>query len=599
MNSLLLSAVVFGCLLEPVMAWNETQQLALALAPKFSGTLSIMGSVFIITDIVKSREKLGRTYSRILLVMSLYDFFTSIAQGLSTWPIPAETQGVKFASGTTFTCNFQGFFTQLGVGAPMYNCSLSFYYLIVIAFAFSEDRVRQIEGFMHFIPLSFSIGSAIAGLPLTLYNSAGLWCWIAALPGTCVNGNKPEGEGECRRGEMAWVYRWAIYYGPVWLSVVTITLNMGAVSYLVWAKERASNRFRFGHPSNLTSSSAASDAGSNDGELMDKNARAKAQAGSVTRYFASKRQKVKQKKRAGLSSQVFWQAFYYVVGFYITWITPTVLRMLQTIDKPVPFWVVMCMSILLPLQGFFNFLVYVRPRVVQYRNRHPENGLFNAIARAVRRTITVMYVSDSRAFTETEAQDIEVLDPCYALQVEKEEEHRRLSQEKLKIAEKDKLEYKENDEPHDNHVEKAPSAPRTTMEQRRLDEMRLLEEEDPSFHEGESIHMDVGCNSGDLGKNASIRSNGDCAPTDDNPSSLSSSGRQIVSGSGHGTIHDSAHQLSDIAHSNPGEESDERNQPTTTTQIAPMDGEDETTGPPTQRPYFYPEFLGDPDFFFT
>ena len=79
--------------------------------------------------------------------MSCYDFLTSIAQGLSTWPIPADS-GVVYAAGTTFTCSFQGFFTQLGVGAPMYNCSLSFYYLIVIAFAFSEDRVKQIEWFM-------------------------------------------------------------------------------------------------------------------------------------------------------------------------------------------------------------------------------------------------------------------------------------------------------------------------------------------------------------------------------------------------------------------------------------------------------------------
>lgn len=480
------------------MAWTLRQQRALAIVPKISGSMSIMGSIFIITDILKSREKLGRTYSRILLVMSCYDFFTSVAQALSTWPIPEGTDDVQYAAGTTFTCTFQGFFTQLGVGAPMYNCALSFYYLIVIAFAFSETKVKRIEWFMHGIPLLLSFGTAIAGLPLTLYNSAGLWCWISSLPDTC--GNTPEGDGECERGDNAWIYRWAIYYGPVWFCVLTITFNMVIVSYLVWAKERASQKFQFGQKSTLSCSVVSQGSTRNGmGESVNryygennenKTSEAKANAGRIAKFFAKRQQKQQRKKKPGLASQVFWQAFYYVVGFYVTWICPTLLRLLQTIEKPVPFWVVMAMATLLPFQGFFNFMVYVRPRVVQYQHRHPEKGLLNAMSRAINRTITVLYTSDSRAFTETEVQDIEALDPCYALQIEKEEEkaeRRRTSQE---VITKSKLmTFKHHGDDISGHnIEKSPFHD-SISEQLRLDEMKLLEEDDPSFYEGQSSRL--------------------------------------------------------------------------------------------------------------
>ena len=240
----------------------------------------------------------------------------------------------------------------------MYNCSLSFYYVLVIAFAMNEATVRYYEWFMHLIPLTFSFGTAIAGLPLTLYNPSGLWCWIAALPGGCVHGNNPEGTGECQRGLYAWIYRWAIYYGPLWLSIVVITFNMTVVSYLVWAKEKASLRFRFGYnnPSNLTASVTGDhdpdpSHGESDAANVRSTTRSKLRASITARKH--RRKNKKQKEKHGLASQVFWQAFYYVLAFYITWIAPTILRMRQTLGKSVPFGIMMAMACLLPLQGKF------------------------------------------------------------------------------------------------------------------------------------------------------------------------------------------------------------------------------------------------------
>jgi hypothetical protein len=387
----------------------------------------LQGSLFIIVDVVKSKQKMSRTYCRILLGLSLYDALTSFAQGLSTWPIPAGTAGVKFASGTTTTCNFQGFFTQFGVGAPFYNCSLSVYYLVVIAFAFSESRVKRLEWLMHLIPISFSLATAIAGIPLNLYNSAGLWCWIAALPGVCVNGNNPAGKGECIRGENAWIYQWAIYYAEVWFCVLTITINMSIVTYIVWTKENASLKYQFGS-SRYNSTLQESE------EVRVKDFR-RSRFGFKASVARSRGTIALNRPR--LASQVFWQSFYYVIGFYITWIFPTVLRFMQTIGKTPPFFVLIAMACMLPLQGklnfqadrfagalypieilpfflstqkhecegFLNCLIYVRARVVQYQLRHPEYGLCSAITRSIRRTVALTYSSESRPYFEAELQD--------------------------------------------------------------------------------------------------------------------------------------------------------------------------------------------------
>ena len=61
------------------------------------------------------------------------------------------------------------------------------------------------------------------------------------------------------------------------------------------------------------------------------------------------------------------QALFYVSAFYITWTFPTTLRILQTIEVQVPYAVFLCAVIFTPLQGFFNSIIYLRPRFLRYR----------------------------------------------------------------------------------------------------------------------------------------------------------------------------------------------------------------------------------------
>ena len=89
--------------------------VALALIPKFGGTLSMFSSSFIIAEsLADHRKGKGTPIQRTLVGMSAVDIAATFAWFLSTWPLPKGT--APFAVGNTATCNFQGFLLQLAIG---------------------------------------------------------------------------------------------------------------------------------------------------------------------------------------------------------------------------------------------------------------------------------------------------------------------------------------------------------------------------------------------------------------------------------------------------------------------------------------------------
>lgn len=82
------------------------------------------------------------------------------------------------------------------------------------------------------------------------------------------------------------------------------------------------------------------------------------------------KEKVSLKWRGGtgnaqnrLSSRVFWQSIWYLGAFYLTWPPYLALQYMWAADNYfTEYGLILSAGILVPLQGFWNFLVYVRPR---------------------------------------------------------------------------------------------------------------------------------------------------------------------------------------------------------------------------------------------
>lgn len=298
-------------------------------------------------DVLTSSKRRQRVYHHIILSLSLCDFVIDLATFMSTWPIPTDTSGVWAASGTTQTCTTQGYFLQLAIMAPLYNAALSLYYLLMIKYSWSEERLKRLRIPIHAIILTFGIGTSIAGLPLTLYNPANLWCWIAPLPFGCLESAANGGVTTCERGDnAATVYRWAFFYAPLWTAVAFATVAMILVCWTVWAHETQLLRRWYQRSTSFavhTSPTAL--------------------------------------QRREMTRKVTVQALCYVGAFYLTWVWSSMIRIQQSISGETEYALALLTGIFLPSQGFFNFLVYVRPRYHRYREQNPSTRPLSIIGR--------------------------------------------------------------------------------------------------------------------------------------------------------------------------------------------------------------------------
>lgn len=344
---------------------TESQQVALALVPKFTAGLSMVGSCIIIADVFRRRKQNKRaTYHRLLFGMSICDFVMSFGIFLSTWTMPKGTPYVWGAQGNTQTCTFQGFLEQISVAAVMYNASLGIYYLVTIRNSWAKPRVHRLEPWLHSVPLVFGISTMIAGLFLHLYNY-GIWdCWIAPYPNDCKESWLNGGETNCERGDNASLYQWLFDLIPKWASIILVTICMILVFRSVRRTERAQNRYEFeGTGQQILKRSTISDSAIRSTKNL-----------SVT--FASSSivlsTPAPQKKKKSCSNMVAQQAYLYVGALYITWIPVVILRLTQLIAGVTHYEMILTVAITIPLQGFWNCCVYLRPRYAKLRQEQKE-----------------------------------------------------------------------------------------------------------------------------------------------------------------------------------------------------------------------------------
>ncbi|KAG7371986.1 hypothetical protein IV203_018129 [Nitzschia inconspicua] len=211
-------------------SWSYTQKAVLAVIPKITSILSLLGSGWIIievlTDTSGPRPKLQHPYHRLLFAMSVYDVLESIWNFASTWAIPRGTNGVVWALGTTATCSAQGFFLTLSVAVPIYNALLSLYYVLVINYRYSDDTLKRwVEPAMHTAAGGWAFFTALYSAFTGLLNNANLWCWIAPLPQGCKDSRRYGEEANCVRGDNWWIYRWAFYFAPLWACIFMATVS--------------------------------------------------------------------------------------------------------------------------------------------------------------------------------------------------------------------------------------------------------------------------------------------------------------------------------------------------------------------------------------
>jgi len=401
---------------------SDAKEKAIAIIPKFTAFASICGSLYILQDILRahfqnnnnSRFRKATTtngqrrssprrginkktlfnsaFYRLMLCLSLSDLLASTAMFMTTWPIPKDeyvdgnpSELVYGNMGNRQTCTAQGFFIQLSIICPMYNALLALYYLLTIRHGWKEqDFQKKVEYVGQNIVISWGLGTAITGLVLKSYNNcSNIWCWIAQYPMGCGNG--PD-QTPCEYGENADVLRWIFYYGPLWVSIVLVTVSMILVYSYVRTLEVKTNEYTNKY--------------SQQGSIISTQCRSSKSNSSNTNGKNRNNERSKAVANQGL---------FYAGSFALVWLFSTINRAMQLTDCKRPWWIKFLMAVFEPSQGFFNFLVFVRPLFLRYLQHKKELRIKKGEStKGTKTTETTPSESDMSVVTQTRLSEVSV-----------------------------------------------------------------------------------------------------------------------------------------------------------------------------------------------
>jgi hypothetical protein len=156
--------------------WDESQLVDITILQRTMGTISLVGSSYVIQDVLQNKQKRNHTFHRLMVGLSTSDILSSFfVHMLSTTPLPKGYH--VFAVGNVATCDAQGFIMFLCFfTTTLYNCSLATYYLVQLKYNWSERRIKTLEKRLHIVPWSVGLIIAIVGLVLKLYGPLGFGC---------------------------------------------------------------------------------------------------------------------------------------------------------------------------------------------------------------------------------------------------------------------------------------------------------------------------------------------------------------------------------------------------------------------------------------
>ncbi|KAL3936992.1 MAG: hypothetical protein SGBAC_007807 [Bacillariaceae sp.] len=392
---------------------SDVQEMVLALVPIPSAALSIFGSTCIIYMSLKSRnERLWTPYTRLLMGMSICDIISSMTLAVAAFMRPQES-GRVWTFGSEATCSAVGLLTQFSYSGLFYNAMLSLYFLLSTRFRLKNDVItRRFEPIMHFLSLGFPIVTGVVGAVMGVYSTttSELGCWVNDFPRGCI------GE-ECLSITIGWYY----FGMPFLISLAIIGLSNVIILHFVRKKTNStilsqsrsgrssapvgdlgdSSRSLTSKPGNFNDPASATEGGSSlflssPTSIQDSNPQDGASSAPSLSFITSsfRRQSSwrtsksvtdttetdvqrQQMKRLRLVSS---QALLFVASFILTAGWLGLLRIIESMAETpedelrmvVRIYPLMVINaIMAPLQGFFNMLVFVRPKYLKWRNEFP------------------------------------------------------------------------------------------------------------------------------------------------------------------------------------------------------------------------------------
>lgn len=295
--------------------------------------LSLFGSMSIVWIILKN-GKLGQLYHRLMLGMSVMDLIMTSATAAMPY-VNRDDVGFLFARGNERTCEAAGFFLQAWLGSTIYNAWLSVYFLLMVCYGYKEQQiVARMEPYCHILAILLPLTFGVVGLATDSFNTVPLLgiCDFSPWPASCLN---DEGV-ECERGEHAETFNLA----HISTMVTFVLIGISCTVRVYWVVRRQTLHSQ-GH---ATSSS----------------------------FHLGDNQQHNDPARIRRIQAVRNQAICYTSAFLVSFLS----ALFALFEDPSLAWPLFLLYAFFPLQGVLNWGIYVRPRLLRWKDANPEKSWF-------------------------------------------------------------------------------------------------------------------------------------------------------------------------------------------------------------------------------
>ncbi len=320
-----------------------------------SASVSFVASVVII--IMIKRARLVTPYRRLIFGLSTGEAIHSL--GMITGPF-APPKGLFLApwgQGNTMTCDANGFLNAFGATVViLYLLFLSVYLHYKLKKRMSDpDFSVKIERKMHIALLIYSSGTSIAALATKSMNPipTGAICLSARYPPACAI--IPDVVGECTRGLVSMYFTYIFAFINTCTCLVMVTIIMILLmsnAYYIEKIHRLDPNGLVQERSGWINCFACIFCWLSDDNQME----GESHADYVLRLYRR---------------ETIVQGLLYIGSFALSHVMTFVVTILNLMGITIPGAVRTLISLLYPLMGFFNILIYCRPKVKMFRLTHP------------------------------------------------------------------------------------------------------------------------------------------------------------------------------------------------------------------------------------
>ena len=318
---------------------------------------SLIASSTIASMILTSPNRLSSPYRRLIFGLSVSDVVQSLA--ILTGPF-APPKGAVFnpwAMGNTVTCNINGFMaTNAFSFVPMYTTSLCIYYVCKLTRRMSDEVfATRVEWILHVGIFLFNCTLTTTALALDSYNpSTSGFCYYMKYPMGCDDEIHSQVVGQCTRGLYKDIY---LIIGGLGGPFVCLFVIICCGAILCHHALKKSRQFR---------------------TVLD----------GITNPRIRQRLENQEELSRLYRREVFAQASLYIICYLIVYFVPCIALILSLTGNRAALTGVQTIPVLLvsifPLGGFFNIVIFCRPKVNALRRRETDMSWIVALVRVIR-----------------------------------------------------------------------------------------------------------------------------------------------------------------------------------------------------------------------